>query len=155
MGLRRHIWVPAATAMSVLVVSCSGSSRGAPLPAPPSIVKVRMANDRFIYKPPTSTGRAVFSVTNADKVNHRLTLIPIDDDVPPIDEQLHSTSRRQAQPEAQSLILHPGQAEAFAIDVVPGQRYALVCFLHEPGDPVIYALKGMNSEFRVGTRAPA
>jgi len=95
----------------------------------------------------------VFLVTNGGKVVHSLTLIPIDDDVPPINEQLHGGDRRSATPEAQTRTMYPGRAEAIAIDVVPGQRYALLCFLHDPGDPVTHALKGMNSEFRVGTRA--
>jgi len=112
-----------------------------------------MVDYRFIYKAPFSPGRAVFTVANAGRVNHRLTLIPLDEDVPPIDMQLHGTERRNVQPEVQTPVLRPGQSEVIAFDVIPGQRYALVCFLRDQGDPVGHALKGMNSEFRVGKMA--
>lgn len=113
-----------------------------------------MVDYRFLYEPPRRPGRAVFSLTNAGKVNHRLTIIPIGDDVPPIDEQLHGSTRRGVDPEAQSSVLRPGEAETIAIDVLPGQRYAFVCFLVDPGDTIVNGLKGMNSEFRVGKRNP-
>jgi len=107
-----------------------------------------MVDYKFIYSAPTRPGRAVFTVTNAGKVDHHLTLIPLSDDLPPIDEQLHGTTRRSVNPEAQSPTLRPGESEAFAVDLVPGQRYALICFLRDRGDPVNHALKGMNAEFR-------
>lgn len=92
-------------------------------------------------------GRTVFRVVNAGAEPHSLVLVGLEEDVPPIDEQLRSPNRRGATTYAQLPERPPGARDTFAVDLEPG-RYAFICFV-AGADGVTHALKGMSSEFRV------
>jgi hypothetical protein len=107
----------------------------------------------FDYQAPVVPGRVVFRVVNTGKETHNLIMVPIPDDFPPIDEQLHGDVRRPIYPVAQIFAHKPGTSGTFAVDLVPHQRYAFMCAIAgTDGQP--HFLKGMNSEFRAGD-APA
>ena len=106
-----------------------------------------MREYRFELDPQIPRGRVVFRVANAGSLEHALTLISLADDVPPLDEQLHSESRRGTPTIARVPARPPGGQTKFAVDLAPG-RYGLVCFVVDP-DGVMHGLKGMNAEFRV------
>lgn len=105
-----------------------------------------MVDYRFEYDPLPASGRVLFRVTNSGNVNHSLSLLPLTDDIPPIDQQLRGTERRAIVPLAAIKARPPGAATTFAVDLVPGVRYAMVCFV-EDGQGY-HALRGMTSEFR-------
>ncbi len=110
-----------------------------------------MAEYSFSYRGDNiPAGRVVFRVHNAGNVDHELGLWPLDEDFPPIDEQLHGSERRVLTPFARTEILAPGRNGGFAVDLVPNRRYALICFLRGP-DGLKHELQGMNAEFRSGS----
>jgi hypothetical protein len=92
-------------------------------------------------------GRVVFRFVNVGEEKHRPSLLPLPEDVPPIGEQLRGSERRAAVPFAGIREVEPGESGTFAVDLSPGQRYALICFAIAP-DGESHALKGMSSEFR-------
>jgi hypothetical protein len=47
-----------------------------------------------------------------------------------------------------SLALSRGELQTVALDLVEGQRYALLCFLPSPDGNQTQAVLGMNAEFR-------
>ena len=83
-----------------------------------------------------SKGRVVFQVVNDGQTVHRMSLVPLPEDLPPIQQQLHGDERRALNTLA-----------AVAVDLLPG-RYAFICFLTDP-DGQSHALKGMANEFRI------
>ncbi len=106
-----------------------------------------MSEYRFEYQPAVPSGRVVFQVVNVGRVDHKLSLLPLAEDFPPIDAQLHGPERVVMSPFADVPLRPPGATGTFAVDLEPGRRYAFICFLRDPdGQP--HALKGMNSEFR-------
>lgn len=106
-----------------------------------------MTEYRFTHPPEMPPGRMVFRVVNAGAEPHSLVLVGLEEDVPPIDEQLRSPNRRGAATFAQLPSRPPGSRDTFAVDLEPG-RYAFICFV-QGSDGVSHALKGMSSEFRV------
>lgn len=108
-----------------------------------------MTEYRFAFNQEVPAGRVVFTVTNAGRMGHRLALLPLADDVPPIADQLKGNQRRVVQPFAGVPDRRPGQSGAFAADLVAGRRYAFICFLTNP-DGKSHARLGMNAEFRAG-----
>jgi len=138
--------------LAALASGCNSPSQAGsakPLPAPMPVVEVTMTEYRFDYTPPAVSGRVLFRVTNRGQENHELSLEPLTEDFPPIDEQLHGSVRRFLPPFAGVATQRPGQRRAFAVDLQPGVRYALICFSQAP-DGQSHALKGMSSEFRAG-----
>lgn len=132
-----------------MVGGCHASSPRA-LPAAPPTVVVTMRDVggyRIDYNPVIPAGRVVFKVVNAGRLVHRLALLPLPEDFPPIDEQLHGSERQTLTPFAGVPDHLPGETATFAVDLAPAQRYALVCFAEDP-DGGSHALMGMNSEFR-------
>lgn len=129
-------------------LACSAAGgRNLPLPTGPAVVDVSMLENRFEYNPTVPSGRVVFRVTNVGREDHRLALLPLPDNIPPIDQQLRSPSRMPIPPFAGTRPLRPGQQSSFAVDLRPGVRYALICFLvNQEGQS--HAQLGMNSEFR-------
>ncbi len=139
-----------------VVASCSTRpSPGvvdAPLPAPVPMVEIAMRDHAFDYDPDIPAGRVVFRGRNVGQVPHRLTLLPLPDDVPPIDEQLRSPQRRFIEPFAGFADRLPGEVESFAVNLAPGQRYAMICYVVDAdGEP--HYRKGMSSEFRTAPAA--
>lgn len=135
----------------VVVAACTASSSPArpPLPPGPAQVDVAMREYAFDYNKAIPAGRVVFRAHNAGRLQHYLTLVPLPEDMPPINEQLHGTTRRNLDDFAGITTRLPGGRSSFAVDLVAGHRYALLCFIQDP-DGVNHAFKGMNSEFRVG-----
>lgn len=108
-----------------------------------------MREFRFVYDNPIPAGHVVFEVRNVGKLPHRLSLLPLPEDLPPINEQLKGTERRGLSPFAGVPTRLPGDRGVFAAGLAPGVRYALVCFVVD-ADGVSHAQKGMSAEFRAG-----
>lgn len=135
-------------AATAIVGSCRGEpQQGLPLPASPPIIEVTLRDYGIEYSPPVPAGRVVFHVYNAGTTEHQLNMVPLDEGFPPIQEQLSGSERRAVAPFAGVPALAPGSRSVFAVDVIPGTRYALLCLLPGP-DGIPYGVKGMNTEFR-------
>lgn len=136
----------------VLLAAGTSCQRAAPdlgIPGPPPSVVVRMSEYRFSYAQPTLAGRVLFEVRNIGREDHRLALVRLPEDLPPLDAQLHGSERRVLVPFAGVPVRRPGQDGAFAVDLVAGQRYGLICNLTNASGEV-HSLRGMNSEFVAG-----
>lgn len=137
----------AVAAMGLLATACnSARDSGAPLPAGSPVIQVTMRDHVFEHVSEIPAGRVVFRFHNAGDAVHRVALLPLPEDLPPIDVQLRGTERRAIAPFASISDRPPGQQGAFAVELVAGQRYAFVCFVVDEGGS--HALKGMSSEFR-------
>lgn len=134
----------------VLLPSCQDSRRvKAALPARPPVVTVTMDEYHYDYERGIPAGRVVFRFVNTGLLKHRPSLLPLNEEIPPIDQQLRGENRAVVTPFAGVGTTEPGEVSTFAVDLIPGQRYALVCFADDPdGEP--HRLQGMNSEFRAG-----
>jgi len=124
----------------------------APLPPAPAVVEVTMREFRFDHQRDVPAGRVVFQLRNDGRLEHELTLLPLAEDVPPISEQVSGSQRRQLAPFAGVYPRQPGTTDTFAVDLVAGRRYALLCYLRD-SDGTSHARKGMASEFRAGGTA--
>jgi hypothetical protein len=108
-----------------------------------------MREYRFDYdRSSMPRGRAVFRATNMGHRAHEIVLERLPQDFPPINAQLHSKTRRALPTLAYLHPVQPGRSDAFAFELTRG-RYAVLSFV-KGRDGVSDALKGMNSEFRVG-----
>lgn len=92
-------------------------------------------------------GRVVFRFHNAGTEPHSPALLPLDEDVPPIDVQVKSLERRVVAPFASVNERRPGATGTFAVDLVAGRRYAFVCYATAP-DGEAHTRKGMTWETR-------
>jgi len=139
----------------VIMTSCSPAPGRASLPEGPAEVTVSMREYAFDYDSSLTAGRVVFNVVNRGQLEHRLVLLPLGDDVPPINVQLHGPQRLTVAPLASVLPRPPGRRAAFAAELLPGKRYALICSIVDP-DGESHAFKGMASEFRTpgATQSP-
>lgn len=138
----------AATGMT----ACTSSEPVARPPAPdsPPEIVVTMKEYGFEFDSKFQglpAGRVVFRMLNKGSERHTPSLIPLDDDVPPIDEQVRGTERRLVKPFAGVNDRSPGASGTFAVDLVPGQRYAFICYAYTP-DNVAHSQKGMTWEGR-------
>lgn len=151
--LSRQRWlVIASVALFAFGASCTPASDERPLPGRPPVIDVTMDEYTFKYPPRVPAGRVIFRVRNSGRLPHRLSVLPLPEDLPPIDEQLHGPNRLTVTPFAGIPTRKPGIPGTFAVDFVAGRRYAFICFVRDP-DGQSHALKGMNSEFRpVGPR---
>jgi hypothetical protein len=102
---------------------------------------------RFEYDQQIPSGRVIFRFENHGELSHQPDLVPLADDIPPIDEQLRGPTRAVVFSLAGVLGRDPGETGTFAVDLAPGQRYALICFARNE-DGSSHALLGMSSEFR-------
>lgn len=144
----RGQWSRSLVCASLLALSCGPDpSRAAALPPTPPVVMVLMDEYEFSYDAQIPAGRVVFRFVNDGHLQHRPALLPLSDDVPPILEQVRGTNRRSAAPFAGTPDREPGAIGTFAVDLAPGQRYALICFARDP-DGDSHAQLGMVSEFR-------
>lgn len=151
--------VGVALACTLVLNSCQMSPdqrAGQPerLPAGPQVVEVDLAEYRFEYDPAIAAGRVLFRVTNTGSVAHSLTVLPLGEDIPPIDQQLRGGERRAITPFAGVGARRPGTSTTFAVNLEPGARYAFVCFLVDAQGKA-HSLRGMSSEFRTAGTAPA
>lgn len=126
--------------------SC-GSSDGPALPPPPEVVDVRMHEYGFELRGPSAPGRVVFRVANRGQLSHELIMVFLEEDLPPLDQQLRGAERRVVPTFARLPERRPGGSGVFAVDLGEG-RYGFVCFIQDP-DGVQHAQKGMSTEFRV------
>jgi hypothetical protein len=101
----------------------------------------------FDYDQQVPSGRVVFRFVNDGDVAHQPDVVPLPDDLPPIDEQLRGDARAVVFPLAGVPARDPGETGTFAVDLAPGTRYAIICFARNE-DGVSHALLGMSSEFR-------
>lgn len=138
----------AALAAGLLATACSDEA-GPPLPPDPPTVEIEIVEHDLVYERPVPAGRVVFRVVNAGERVHRLALVPLPDDVPPIQEQLEGDTRRHVQQLARIGDLQPGETDSFAVDLAEGQRYALVDYSQAP-DGTMHARLGVAGEFHAG-----
>lgn len=132
----------------LLVSGCQSSERQmAPLPPGPQIVDVAMTEYSFDYDRTISAGRVLFRVMNTGNVVHSLNVLPLSDDIPPIDQQVRGDQRLAVRPFAGVAALEPGATTTFAVDLAPDVRYAFLCFRADDLG-VSHLRKGMTSEFR-------
>lgn len=136
--------------VAATAVGCSSGSDGAALPAGPPVVTVTMTEYDFDFSTPVPSGRVVFRFVNEGRIEHQPDLVPLPEDLPPIAEQLRGEQRAAIAPFAGIPPRQAGDVGSYAVDLVPGQRYAFICFAHDPDDDESHALKGMASEFRAG-----
>lgn len=148
--LARRLATVATAGLALVAPGCqSRASEVTALPPGPHVVEVQMTEYSFRYPPAVPAGRVLFRVRNAGREAHSLSLLPLTDDVPPIDQQLRGSRRLGIVPFAGVGTRRPGDRTTFAADLAPGLRYAIVCFLvGDDGQP--HALRGMASEFRTG-----
>lgn len=133
--------------LALAVVGCSTGDTGQPLPPAVPTVEVRLVEHDVAYDQSIPPGRVVFRVTNAGEHVHRLALLPLPEDFPPIKQQLQGDTRRAGQLQARVPDLQPGETGMFAVDLTEGQRYALVDFSEGP-DGTMHGRLGIASEFR-------
>ncbi|MEX2289756.1 MAG: hypothetical protein WD794_05445 [Mycobacteriales bacterium] len=107
----------------------------------------------FSYDPTITAGRVLFRVRNTGTVVHSLNMLPLTEDIPPIDEQIRGDRRLAVRPFAGFESLRPGADTTFAVDLAPNTRYALLCF-EADDEGVSHLLRGMNSEFRTARAGP-
>lgn len=150
-GARRPAVVSAALGLLVVAGVWQSLAAAPPWPPVPPVVEVVVTDERIAFDRPVPAGRVVFEVVNAGRAEHRLALLPLPEDVPPIDEQLRGQTRLAVPPYAGVPDRRPGQRGVFAADLVPGVRYALIDFSEGPGGRP-HALQGLNAEFRAGER---
>ncbi len=144
---------------ALAAIGCQGSAgSSAPLPVGAPEVVVTMDEYRFDFSTPIPAGRVVFLVRNRGELPHRLTLVPLAEDLPPLGEQLRGTTRQYIAPFAgiseRAPVSQPGDSGMFAVDLVAGRRYGVICFVEDP-DGQSHALKGMYAEFRAGAEPAA
>lgn len=157
----RHGRASLPLAVAAVAVMCAGACRspaggaGPALPSPPPVVDIAMGAPQeygFRYDRRVPGGRVLFRVANEGTVAHELVLLPLGEELPPIDAQLQGTTRAVVAPFAAVRPRRPGDYGMFAVDLVPGQRYALLCFIVDATGRS-HALQGMSSEFRAGRGA--
>lgn len=147
MSTRRPTLSWLAVAALVALPSCAEAGASAPLPPTAPVVQVTAREYRFDYVAAIPKGRVVLELSNAGKKQHRLTVVPLPEGFPPVQEQYKSKVGRVVDPLATSTPLAPGGTTSFAVDLSPG-RYAFICLIPEYGG-VSHYRRGMVSEFRV------
>lgn len=153
-GRRRLSQSITSMVLAAVAGGCGGSGRdGAPLPAGPAVVTVTMREYHFDHPTPVPSGRVEFRFVNEGRRVHQPDMIPLSEDLPPIDEQLRGEERAAVTQFAGIPPRNPGEVGTYAVDLVPGQRYAIICFARDPDDDESHALQGMSTEFRAGGRA--
>lgn len=156
MNSRRRTRGPWAVALVAVTMGMAcqagpGTPMARSLPGRTATVQVSLQEYNIGHTPHVPSGRVMFALRNSGRVPHRPSLVPLTEDVPPIDQQLRGAERRAVSPFAGVTTLGPGERGVFAVDLEPGRRYAFICFAaDEDGRP--HAVKGMSSEFRA---APA
>ncbi len=138
-------------AAAVALGSCQTSS-GRALPASPTVVTVTMTEFGYKLDRPVPPGYVIFRMVNAGQQTHEPNLIPLSEDVPPIDQQVRGDTRIAVSPSGGVVGRKPDQVGSFAANLESGQRYAFVCFARTP-DGQSHAKLGMAIEFRPGQKA--
>ena len=131
----------------VLVMATACSAKGAALPPSPTTVSEVMTEYRIDGVPRVPRGRVVFQVRNAGKVLHRLVLVTIRPEAPPMSELVKGPPGNFPVTIAETPSYRPGVAAGLAVDLSPG-RYGFLCIIVDD-DRILHYQKGMASEFRV------
>lgn len=137
-------------ALAVLTSSsCQDEPDVAQRPLPPAAPVILVTAREYSFELPDvlPAGRVVFRTLNAGTERHDPSIVLLDDDVPPIDVYLRQPGRRPIRAFAGVNPREPGDTGTFAVDLVPGRRYAFVCFIQPPGEER-HAEKGMAREAR-------
>ncbi len=133
---------------TVLLSGCSSSAKSqAGLPPAPPVITVHMEDNRFTFDPAIPTGRVVFEVRNVGKVLHNVVILPLPENLPPLEEQLRGQDRQFVEPFASVRPVRPGDSRSIAVDLGPGRRYGIICSVTD-AEGKSHALKGMSAEFR-------
>lgn len=135
----------------VAATSCAPSAGPTrPVPSLPSEVKVTLSEYRFNVRPSgLPPGRVIFRFANRGRESHRPVLLRLDEGFPPIQEEVRNATQRFLLPFARIDTRPPRSTGTFAVELVQGQRYALVCFVRA-ADGQGHAYKGMTWEARAG-----
>lgn len=139
-------WVLITSAIAALLGSCTNSGSGAPLPSAPVVIDVRMSEYQFDYPAVVPSGRVLFRVTNTGNELHNLVMVTLDEDDPPIKAILADEVRQVLTPFAGIRDQLPGAEATFAVDLVEGRRYAMLCVL--AAQERSHAVLGQASEFQ-------
>lgn len=146
--MRARRFRAAAAVVAAVASSCApGAERQVELPASPPEVEVTLREYRFDLSQDVPAGRVVFRLRNVGSSPHRPALLPLGDELPPLEQQLRSGDRAVVTPFAGTRTRVPGATGSFAVDLEPGARYGLICFVRDE-DGTSHALKGMHLEFR-------
>ena len=146
--MTRRPTLAAAVLGALTLASGACSAPSAPLPPGPQVVDVTMREYSFDYDAAALfTGRVTFHVTNAGQQPHRLAVVGLPDDMPPLADQIRGSERRVIDAIADLPTMQPGAKNVFSLGLPPG-RWALISF-YAGGDGASDATKGMFSEFRV------
>lgn len=153
--LPHRLWrlVAAAGVLAGLLAGCTGAgSSEEPLPPEAATVQVRLADDELSMEGgPVPAGRVVFTVRNVGEHDHRFTLAPIDNDRPPMEQDVADETERPIRQLARVPTLQPGESGTFAVDLAPDQRYAMLDYAEAP-DGTQYMDLGVVGEFRTQPR---
>lgn len=145
--------VAAVVVATTALGSCQASSASRPpAPAAPPVVDLVMREYRYepgIGSATIPAGRVSFALRNVGDQGHQPTLLVLPDDVPPIQEQLKGSNRRNVPTLASNSGIPPKVTGALAVDLTAGQRYAFVCFV-KTSDDQDHSRMGMAWEFRAG-----
>lgn len=140
-------WVLITSAIAAVLASCTNARSGAPLPGAPTVMDVRMTEYQFEYSTVVPSGRVLFRVTNTGNELHNLVMVPLADDDPPINAMLADEVRQVLTPFAGIRDQLPGAEATFAVDLVEGRRYAMLCVLADAQERS-HAVLGQASEFQ-------
>ena len=108
------------------------------------MANITMVDYRFQAPSTIPVGRVVFDVVNRGQHPHELVLVPLPSNFPPLNQQLHSNTRRALPTIAYLPAVPPGGDGTFAVDLAAG-RYGIISFV-QGSDGNIDALRGMNAE---------
>ncbi|HEX6539590.1 MAG TPA: hypothetical protein VF155_10455 [Candidatus Dormibacteraeota bacterium] len=144
--LRRVMRDRAAPAVLAAFVPFGAVACGAAYPGEPATANVTMVDYHFSAPATVAVGRVVFDVVNHGQHPHELVLVPLPADFPPLNQQLHSNTRRALPTVAVLPQLPPGGSGTLAVDLAAG-RYGIISFV-EGSDGSVDALRGMNAEIR-------
>lgn len=142
-------WLVLLLAVAVLITGCSPNAASLPLPPEGPEIGIELIEYEVVYEGPVPPGRVVFRIENAGEHPHQLTLLALDEDAPPIEEQVFDPPEVAPAVVARIPRLRPGETGMFAVGLAEGQRYALMD-LSETPDGSLNARLGLFAEFRVG-----
>lgn len=134
-------------AVGLVASACTSSQQALPVPPSAPAIHVSLEDRNLVFDTPVPAGRVVFHVRNAGTHPHRFALVPLPDDAPPLEQDLHDDVERPVRRVARIPTLQPGETGMFAVDLIPGQRYGMLDYSTTP-DGVQHMMVGVAGEFR-------
>lgn len=149
---RRRVGLAVAVAglVGVLAAGCTAAESDAPVPDPVPTVDVAVADDELAVAESVPAGRVVLAFENTGEKPHRVVMIPMGADWPPIHQELANDIERPMRIRARIGFLDPGEMATIAVELADGQRYALLDPSEAP-DGRQYMDVGVAGEFRAGS----